>query len=231
MVTKPEAKLVTISDPLGIRALAHPARMAAIDVLFGDNEPKTATQLARAVGLSASAMSYHLRLLERYGIVRRVGEPHDGRERPWTRAAANLSIGLRGKGSARAGVVATNAIIAASMEKDRVAIVETQERKVRGDTSVPLDKASRYQRIPLVLTVKESEKLFKDMEKLMLSYLKERRHEIPANAGRLTVTLVAVADALRPVVSPPAPAARRSAPKAKRVIDRRQVQASMLRPK
>ncbi len=213
MVKRAEPKVVTIRDPSGIRALAHPARMAAIEILFGDNEAKTATQLAEVIGLSPSAMSYHLRLLERYGIVRRVGEPHDGRERPWTRAATNLNIGLRGEGSARAGVAATSAIVAASMEKDRVALVESHERKVRGDTSVPLDNASRYERIPLVLTVKESEKLFKDVESLMLAYKKERRREIPPDAGHMTVSIVAVADALRPVASRTAPPARKSASK------------------
>jgi DNA-binding transcriptional ArsR family regulator len=73
---------VVISDPRAIRALAHPARVAVLEHLFG-GAVLTATECAKIAGLTPSAMSYHLRALERYGLVGRAEGGDDGRERPW----------------------------------------------------------------------------------------------------------------------------------------------------
>ncbi len=71
-----------LTDPLAIRALAHPARSRIIDELY-QGHVRTASELARVVDLSASATSYHLRSLQRWGIVERAEPTADGRERPW----------------------------------------------------------------------------------------------------------------------------------------------------
>ena len=61
---------VVLTDPRDIRALAHPARLAVLTELEPGVE-LTATELATRAGITPSAMSYHLRALERAGIVRR----------------------------------------------------------------------------------------------------------------------------------------------------------------
>jgi DNA-binding transcriptional ArsR family regulator len=71
-----------LTDPRAIRALAHPARLTVLDLLAGGRQ-LTATACAEAAGLSPSAMSYHLRALEKWGFVERVENTDDGRERPW----------------------------------------------------------------------------------------------------------------------------------------------------
>ncbi|MEI2776295.1 MAG: helix-turn-helix domain-containing protein [Tetrasphaera sp.] len=81
---------LTLTDPRALRALAHPARQRVVGELYA-GESLTATQAARLCGLSPSAMSYHLRALEKWGIVRR-GESEDGRERPWLSAADDFTI-------------------------------------------------------------------------------------------------------------------------------------------
>src|SRR5262252_1273011 len=73
---------LTLEDPGALRALAHPARLAVVDELYQGNE-RTSSELAELTGLSPSAMSYHLRALERWGIVERGTPRNDGRERPW----------------------------------------------------------------------------------------------------------------------------------------------------
>lgn len=88
-MTPPRTEL-TLTDPRALRALAHPARQRVVSALYA-GESLTATQAARLCGLSPSAMSYHLRALETWGIVRR-GESEDGRERPWVSAADDFSI-------------------------------------------------------------------------------------------------------------------------------------------
>lgn len=82
---------VRITDPKAIRALAHPARLAVIDELYGGKE-LTATECAEVSGLTPSAMSYHLRSLERAGIVERAEPTGDGRERPWRAAGSYLQV-------------------------------------------------------------------------------------------------------------------------------------------
>lgn len=86
---RPEDRVV-LTDPRALRALAHPARTAVIDELYMGNV-RTASELAGLTGLTPSAMSYHLRALERWGIVRRAEPTSDARERPWQRGATRLS--------------------------------------------------------------------------------------------------------------------------------------------
>jgi DNA-binding transcriptional ArsR family regulator len=81
---------VVLKDPAAIKALAHPARLAVLDELFTGRE-LTATECAELAGVSPSAMSYHMRALERAGIVERA-ESSDGRERPWRAAGSRIDV-------------------------------------------------------------------------------------------------------------------------------------------
>jgi len=83
---------VTITDARAIRALAHDARQRVIEVLFGEQRPRTATELAALTGLSPSAMSYHLRALEKWGVVERSADDGDARNRPWRASGTSLRI-------------------------------------------------------------------------------------------------------------------------------------------
>lgn len=82
---------VRLTDPKAIRALAHPARLAVLEELASGRQ-LTATECAEIAGLSPSAMSYHLRNLERAGIVERAPSTGDGRERPWRSAGTYVRV-------------------------------------------------------------------------------------------------------------------------------------------
>ena len=82
---------VKLDDPGALKALAHPARLAVVDELYQGVE-RTSSELAELTGLSPSAMSYHLRALERWGIVEHGASRGDGRERPWRAAGRTLSL-------------------------------------------------------------------------------------------------------------------------------------------
>ncbi|MHA7132589.1 ArsR/SmtB family transcription factor [Oerskovia turbata] len=71
---------ITTSDPERIRALAHPLRLAILDLL-DDEGQATATRCAEVTGESVASCSFHLRMLAKYGFV----EPAEriGREKPW----------------------------------------------------------------------------------------------------------------------------------------------------
>src|SRR5437764_6173805 len=73
-----------------LRALAHPLRLQLLQVLQAEG-PATASQLARRLGESSGATSYHLRALHRVGMVEEA-EQRNARERWWQRSAERLLI-------------------------------------------------------------------------------------------------------------------------------------------
>lgn len=80
-----------LTDPKAIRALAHPARLTVLEAL-SDGDDLTATACAEVAGITPSAMSYHLRALQRWGFVERAASSEDGRERPWRATASGWQI-------------------------------------------------------------------------------------------------------------------------------------------
>lgn len=71
----------TIEDRDRMRVVSHPARWRVLNELLAGHT-LTGTQAAELVGLTPSAMSYHLRRLAKLGLVEQVASD-DGRERPW----------------------------------------------------------------------------------------------------------------------------------------------------
>ncbi len=69
-------------DAASLKALAHPLRLGLLRALrtFG---PDTASGLARRLGESSGATSYHLRMLERHGFVEEDATRGSGRDRWW----------------------------------------------------------------------------------------------------------------------------------------------------
>jgi len=84
---------MSITDPTVMRALAHPVRMALIE-LFGVHPTLTATQASEALGESPANCAFHLRTLAKYGFVEEAGGGR-GRERPWRATAKSRRIRLR----------------------------------------------------------------------------------------------------------------------------------------
>jgi len=104
-----------LTDPRAIRALAHPARLTVLDVLGAGGE-LTATECAQAAGVSPSAMSYHLRALEKWGFVERAESSADGRERPWRKVPGNWRIDALPD---QLAATATSAVVSAMFDRLR----------------------------------------------------------------------------------------------------------------
>jgi DNA-binding transcriptional ArsR family regulator len=85
-----------ITDVRALRALASPIRQRILGHLMATGA-QTASECAAVVGATASNCSYHLRELERFGLVERIEGPpgRDGRDRPWRPAATGFSYGPR----------------------------------------------------------------------------------------------------------------------------------------
>ncbi|HZE40473.1 MAG TPA: metalloregulator ArsR/SmtB family transcription factor [Stackebrandtia sp.] len=88
-----DSPTVRFSDPEVIRALGHPARTAVLDYLTQVDDA-TATECAELVGMSPSAMSYHLRVLARVGLVEQGPSRGDGRERVWRRKVESFKAAV-----------------------------------------------------------------------------------------------------------------------------------------
>src|SRR5262245_30152812 len=125
---------VKIEDPGALRALAPPARLAVVDERSQAFE-RTSTELAEVTGLTPSAMSYHLRALERWGMVERGEARGDGRERPWRAAGRTLSLDPETVSVAATDVVAGTTLQQLREKFRRWAMVEPSEGKAWRDVT------------------------------------------------------------------------------------------------
>jgi DNA-binding transcriptional ArsR family regulator len=82
-----------IDDAQLLRAMTHPLRIRLIGTLIKDG-PATASELARRLGESSGATSYHLRILAKYGFIEDDPDRNRGRERWWRAADEGLEWSL-----------------------------------------------------------------------------------------------------------------------------------------
>jgi len=168
----PPTGAVVITDPAGVKALAHPARLAVIDVLYG-GEILTATQCAEIAGITPSAMSYHLRALEKHGIVVRAEASGDGRERPWMRAGDTLSSSLGRTGSkgaqAAAGLLIDQAL---GLDAERLHAAMSADAD---DSDGVWARTTTYNRDLLALTPEEAREVAAAVNAVVAPYLVEKR--------------------------------------------------------
>jgi DNA-binding transcriptional ArsR family regulator len=176
---------VRLRDPAALRALAHPARLTVVDELYQGSE-RTSSELAQLTGLSPSAMSYHLRALERWGIVERAAARGDGRERPWRAAGRSLSFVTDVSGTA---VAAKDAIAGTLLQRLREelhawSLAEENEPEAWRELS-------GINRSVLWLDASEAEALSREVRAVIERYDAEGRDaaDHPADARRLVVVL------------------------------------------
>ncbi|WP_427015538.1 winged helix-turn-helix domain-containing protein [Pseudarthrobacter sp. P1] len=159
-----ERTVVTITDPLAIRALAHKVRLDVIEELFASEASHTATALAHRFGLTPSAMSYHLRALEKWGYVVRAQTGPDARERHWKAAGDTLNVG----GLAAASDLVSSALIDVTLNAARDRVVAALRRADgAADGGKPTLVVSTSQ---LLLTEAEAKELALELEVLVQRY-------------------------------------------------------------
>jgi DNA-binding transcriptional ArsR family regulator len=95
-----------ITDPQMLRALAHPVRLAILDHLRREG-PATATEMAPTVGATPTVTSWHLRHLQRFGLVRDAAPGTDRRQRRWETAVRGFRFETAAEdGEERAAAIA-----------------------------------------------------------------------------------------------------------------------------
>lgn len=181
------AQKVVVADPRGIRALAHPARIEAIDRLYA-GEVLTATELATAADVSPSAMSYHLRELAKWGVIERVEDSADGRERRWRAAGSDLQIGTKdASGRSTASRAAHMALSRQLLDRTASAI----ERHMSRGSEEPEEwrAALEMSTYDLMLTKEEMHQLGDRVRELLEAY-SARRPDLPEGARKVRTLMV-----------------------------------------
>ncbi|MBA3348821.1 MAG: helix-turn-helix transcriptional regulator [Actinobacteria bacterium] len=168
---------VSLTDPRALRALAHPTRLAILDHLH-EAGTATATSCGEAAGISASAASYHLRSLAKWGLVTDAGGGH-GRERPWRAVGTGFSFELT-DASSPAHVAAQAALggqLVASGERWTADFVRNES-----GLDPAWQRASHLANKTLTLTPAEAEEIVARIEELLEPYGRSTRSDPPADA-------------------------------------------------
>jgi DNA-binding transcriptional ArsR family regulator len=184
---------VVLRDPRAIKALAHPARLAVIEAFFAGRR-LTATECGDIAGLSASAMSYHLRALERWGIIRRSAATGDGRERPWEAAGDRLAV----ESSEPRATAAGEAMLAATM-LDRIraeALAWVTNPDPAWYDLVSIGSGSYW------LTLTEARELSEAIAGVIAGYKRRSAEQAPDGARRVRVAFAVVPVENLPVENP-----------------------------
>ncbi len=151
-----------IQGAAGMRAMAHPARLAALQYLML-NGPATATELGEVVGLTPSAMSYHLRSLERAGMITTAPSRGDGRERVWQGTRSGWHVDSIEDGSEDTRLASRELIEAVLALQD----IDTRQWLAQSETPGWLDHGV-FLDMTLIATEEELEKLGEQISELLL---------------------------------------------------------------
>jgi hypothetical protein len=167
----PASDLAPLTDPLAMRALAHPVRVALVEML-AVVDTLTATQASELLGESPANCAFHLRTLAKYGFVEEAGGGR-GRERPWRAADRHISISTTQddpRAAAAAGVLGRTWLDL---------WIERARQLFGSDSTLPgWEHASGWSRTAVFLTPKETTDLREQMRHLLEKY--ESRKSNPA---------------------------------------------------
>jgi predicted transcriptional regulator len=155
---------VKLTDAKGMRALAHPVRMALLE-LFNFRETLTATQASELLGESPANCAFHLRTLAKYGFVREAGGGR-GRERPWALTARSITVTATGQADPQAALAA-DALARYWLERwtGRAMRVYGPRNQVPG-----WDEASGWSNSHVYLTPDEAVSLRAEMRRMLSRY-------------------------------------------------------------
>jgi len=159
-----------------VRALAHPLRLRLLDELRFAG-PATATLLARRVGESTGATSYHLRQLARHGYVEDA-EPRGGRERWWRYRERRIVVPPDGDPAAG------RTLLAELLSREAHALDRYLSAPVR---PAEWDAAAFFQSRALRLTAAELDELRRGIEALLAPLRRADADDPPADTSPVRV--------------------------------------------
>jgi predicted ArsR family transcriptional regulator len=179
-----ETGMLNLANPRAMRALAHPVRMALLEIL-SVTETLTATQASEMLGESPANCAFHLRTLAKYGLVREAGGGR-GRERPWTAAHRSVNISPHDQKDKQAELAAL-ALTEVWLDRMLNRIRRVFARSAWPDGWADAVQSSRNARF---LTPEETNQVADEIREILRRY--EDRHYDPAlrPAGALPVEFI-----------------------------------------
>ncbi|WP_433178118.1 ArsR/SmtB family transcription factor [Actinoallomurus sp. CA-150999] len=186
MADRPPAQEIT--DVAVLRLLAHPLRRK-IEECLRDGPVNSAT-LARALGESTGATSYHLRQLAKHGLVEEVPELSKGRERWWRAVPGDRRFPPYSRQTPE-----VREALSEMMRHNFAELVElfsrfAADREALGDWA----DAFLFSRATLRLTLDESKEFFEEYIALIYRYSRPKE-ETPPGARPMHVRLLGIPEA------------------------------------
>ena len=151
--------------PRGMRALAHPTRLAILSHLQGQG-PATATTLAPIVGATPSVTSWHLRHLAEHGLVRDAGPGTDARQRWWEAVGSGFRYAARDAGSLDAASLLGRVVMEQAAE-----LPERWARDVEPLLEVEWRRSAGLSNTTVELTEEELAQVEASIEELLAPYV------------------------------------------------------------
>ena len=159
-----EPEPASLTDPKAMRALAHPVRMALLELL-GVTGTLTATQASEALGESPANCAFHLRTLAKYGFVKEAGGGR-GRERPWTAAQRTIRISSADQKDPQAAMAAD---ALGNLWRERW--LERAQRVFGSKTRLPgWEHATQWTRSAVFLTPDEALQVTREVQRIIDRY-------------------------------------------------------------
>ncbi len=134
MAARSPAPVLSVGDPEALAALSHPTRVSILEAL---RSPASAAEVGRTLGQPRQRVNYHLKELEKAGLVERTG----------TRAKGNLVETLY-RAVARSFVVSTKVAwthpyrVAALRRSHALGTLVALGERLQRDAAVLLDRAA-----------------------------------------------------------------------------------------
>ena len=177
-------------DPRGMRALAHPVRLAILSRLQSGG-PSTATALAPLVGATPSVTSWHLRHLAEHGLVRDADVQSDGRQRWWEA----VGTGFRFSAADEASLDAAS-LLGRTMMEQAAGLPERWAREVEPLLEVDWRRSAGLSNTTIEVTADELADVEAAIEQLLAPYvLRKGADQRPVGARRVRMMRYVLPDA------------------------------------
>jgi DNA-binding MarR family transcriptional regulator len=187
------ARTTPVTDPLALRALAHPFRWKLLEVLASE-DTATAKRCAELTGESTATCSYHLRVLAKYGYITRV-PGREWREKPWRLVGPKLEVSSSGLD--QEGAAASRAAAAALVDHEMTQLKEALRRSP--DEPGEWQNTNKITATTAWFTAAEARQAAAEIEQFLGTYRSRSWEQADRPAGARQVRLFA---AITPVPPP-----------------------------
>lgn len=186
----PQRRTRQVTDPLAMRALAHPLRLRLLR-LVRERHPVTGAELSAAVGESSASVSYHLSILARHGFI----EPDPAaaqsrRHKPWR--ATYESDTVVGDSTGPIAETPEGALLVAMLAEGRREVDAYLAR--HQDLPEPWRETAAFLSSSVVLRPAEVDEVAAAVRALLDRYDRRGATDAPPDARRVSVSFIAVPD-------------------------------------